>query len=390
MGAVALGLAGADLLRSHLFGGFPWVLLGHIWLETPALHSAAVWGAPGLGLFTQAAALALALAARPDGAAGLRARLGAGALGLGLVALPLALGALLGARPIPVPDIVQLPVRIVQPNADQALKWDPAAREIFWQRLLAAGAPLGSSGQGTLVIWPESAVPFFLEDSAPERAAIATAAAGAEVLLGIQRMEGLRYFNTLALLDPTGAVAAVYDKHHLVPFGEFMPFGDQLAAWFGITAFAAQEGAGFTPGPGPHLIETVAGPILPLICYEAVFPGVIRAAPARPRALVIATNDAWFGTLSGPYQHLSLARLRAAEFGLPVLRAANTGISAVIDARGRVLEQLPLGVHGHLDAVLPVALPPTPYARWGDWPMLALLLGAIVWLGWRRLGMLWH
>jgi apolipoprotein N-acyltransferase len=106
--------------------------------------------------------------------------------------------------------------------------------------------------------------------------------------------------------------------------------------------------------------------------------------------LVIATNDAWFGTLSGPYQHLSLARLRAAEFGLPVLRAANTGISAVIDARGRVLAQLPLGVHGHLDAVLPAALPPTPYARWGDWPMLALLLGAILWLGRRRLGMLWH
>lgn len=369
--AVALGLGVADLVRSHLFGGFPWVLLGHIWLETPVVQTAAIWGAPGLGLLTLGVALTLA---RLGACAQRRGLWAAGVVALTL--LPWLWGGARLGQPLP-PD-TGAKVRLVQPDADQALKWDPAARETFWQRLLAGtAAPMPDGGRPDLIIWPESAVPFLLNDSAPERLRIAQAAAGAQVLLGIQRSEGFRYFNTMALLDPAGEVAATYDKHHLVPFGEFIPFGDQMLAWFGITAFAAQEGAGFTPGPGPLLIDTRAGAILPLICYEAVFPAAIRAAPARPAALVQATNDAWFGRLSGPYQHLSLARLRAVEFGLPMLRAANTGVSAVIDARGRVLTSLGLGAEGHLDAPLPAALPPTPYARFGDGPVHLALMAAL-------------
>lgn len=273
----------------------------------------------------------------------------------------------------------------MQPDARQDLKWDPEARAIFWQRLLAGTqAPTKQGGRPDLIVWPESAVQFLLEDSAEERAQIAQAAGGAQVLLGIQRSQDMRYFNAMALLDPAGNILSVYDKHHLVPFGEYIPFGDLMLAWFGVEAFAARLGAGFTPGPGPALMSAGrVGNIVPLICYEVVFAGAIRAAGVRPDVLVQATNDAWFGKISGPYQHLALARLRAVEFGLPMLRAANTGISAVIDARGRVLAQLDLDQQGHLDAALPGALPPTPYARWGDLPVyLVVLLGWVV-LVWR-------
>jgi len=152
-----------------------------------------------------------------------------------------------------------------------------------------------------------------------------------------------------------------------------MPAGDLLGQ-LGIGAFAARQGNGYSSGSGPALLDLgPLGHVLPLICYEAVFPQDLNAAPGRAGWILQATNDAWFGSLSGPYQHLAQARLRAIEQGLPLVRAANTGVSAVIDAKGRVLASLPLNTDGVLDAPLPAAYPPTPYARTGDWPLLALL-----------------
>jgi apolipoprotein N-acyltransferase len=154
-----------------------------------------------------------------------------------------------------------------------------------------------------------------------------------------------------------------------------MPFGDMLAH-AGIRGFAVREGWGYSAGPGPQVLDLgAAGRVLPLICYEAVFPRNIAAAPERPMWILQITNDGWFGEVSGPFQHLAQARLRAVEFGLPVLRAANTGVSAVIDAHGRLRATLPLGTHGAIDAFVPRPLAPTPYARAGDGP-LALLLAA--------------
>jgi apolipoprotein N-acyltransferase len=200
------------------------------------------------------------------------------------------------------------------------------------------------------------------------------------VAFGIQRVDGNRGYNTLAVVDQTGRLTQLYDKHHLVPFGEYIPFGDIAYDLFGITAFAAQQGAGYSAGPGAAVLDLgpKLGRILPLICYEAVFPQDLRAAPIRADWILHITNDAWFGTLTGPWQHLAQARLRAIEQGLPLLRAANTGVSAVIDARGRVVAKIPLGRAAFIDAALPPPLPPTLYARHGDLPLVLLLLGTVL------------
>jgi apolipoprotein N-acyltransferase len=172
-------------------------------------------------------------------------------------------------------------------------------------------------------------------------------------------------------------VSQTYDKHHLVPFGEYMPLGDLAYEWFGLSAFAAQHGAGYTAGTGPKLLDfgPVMGRALPLICYEAVFPQDVNAAPERPDWLLQITNDAWFGTRSGPFQHADQARMRAIEQGLPLIRVANTGVTAVYDALGREVAALPFGTQGHLDTALPAALGPTWFSRFGTWPVLVLLAG---------------
>lgn len=376
--ALALALAAAELVRGVVLTGFPWAQPGHIWAETPLLQAAAVVGATGLTALTLlAAALPRVLAGALPGGAGAGAVLGAALAAAGLGAVALWGGARLAA-PLP-PPAAEVTVRIVQPNAAQHLKWQPDMARLFFERHLAltAAPPAAPGGRAPdLVLWSETAVPFALDGRAEVAGALARmarAAGGAPLVFGVQRAEGEAWFNALALLDPAGEVAAVYDKHHLVPFGEYIPFGEALSA-LGIRGFAVREGYGFAPGPGPRILDLgAAGRALPLICYEAVFPASIRGAPERPDWLFQATNDGWFGEVSGPYQHLAQARFRAVEFGLPLLRAANTGISAAIDAHGRVLAALPLGVEGLLDVALPAALPPTPYARAGEAPLLALL-----------------
>jgi apolipoprotein N-acyltransferase len=267
-------------------------------------------------------------------------------------------------------------VRLVQPNAAQHLKWDPdLALEFFLRQVgFTAAAPPTGAPRPALVVWPEVAVPYALDraDAALER--IAAAAQGAEVALGIQRQDDAgRWFNAMVRLDETGRLADVYDKHHLVPFGEYMPFADLFARW-GIFGLAANLAGGFTPGPGPRLVDFgPVGRVLPLICYEVIFPRGIARAGARPDLLLQLTNDAWFGEVSGPWQHLAQARLRAVEQGLPLMRAANTGISAGFDPWGRELGRIALGTAGFVDLPLPRPLPPTPYARWGDWPVLPAL-----------------
>ncbi len=212
---------------------------------------------------------------------------------------------------------------------------------------------------------------------APSVAGMITAASGGRpVAVGIQREAAGRFYNSLRVLQGDGAEAARYDKHHLVPFGEYLPFGDLAYRWFGITAFAAQTGAAYSAGPGPAVLDLGRfGKVLPLICYEAIFPRGVNRAPERADWMLQVTNDAWFGVWSGPFQHFDQARLRAVEQGLPLVRVANTGVTAVIDARGRVEADLPFGEMAVLDATIPGALPPTLYARWGDLPVWLLLAG---------------
>ena len=365
--ALALALLVSDWLRGWVFTGLPWALTGHVWIDTPAGQIAAWLGAPGLSALTLAAALLPVLGSTHRGiatGAGLSAALIALAWGAGLARL---------AQPLPA-DRAQI-VRLVQPNADQTLKWDPFWAPQFYDRLTALSAlpldPALGEGRPDLVIWPETAVPFLLNEAGPALQDIA-AQSGATTLVGIQRSDGAAWFNSLAEFTPDARIGAVYDKFHLVPFGEYIPWGDALAR-FGITAFAAQHGNGYSRGPGPQVMAVEGLPLFqPLICYEAIFERHLLRGQ-RPEWILQVTNDAWFGTWSGPYQHLAQARLRAIQSGLPLLRAANTGVSAVIDARGGLRATLALNRDGVLDAALPGALPPTLWWRWGDLPMLALM-----------------
>ncbi|MCZ0960196.1 apolipoprotein N-acyltransferase [Paracoccus benzoatiresistens] len=359
--AIASALVLSDWLRGWIFTGLPWSLTGHVWIDTPVAQTAAWTGAIGLSLMT------LVLAVLPS----LLRLVPAVVLALALTGGLWLAGTNRLSQPLP-PD-TQTAVRIVQPNAQQHLKWDPEWAAIFFQRLLDLSA---APGRRDLVIWPETAVNFLLEDAGPVLPAMAQAA-GAPLVMGIQRRDGSRYYNSLVTLNPDATVGEVYDKFHLVPFGEYIPWGDALAR-IGITAFAAQQGNGYSAGPGPAFMSAPGAPAFqPLICYEAIFPQHLRGLGRRPEWLLQATNDAWFGQFSGPYQHLAQARLRAIESGLPLIRAANTGISAVIDPHGRIRQSLGLGVEGKIDAALPKALAETPWMKWGNTPVVLLTLLAL-------------
>lgn len=370
--AFATALAGAELARGYVLTGFPWALPGHVWIDTPVAQAAALVGPYGLTLATLLVAAGLA-SLRPVPAL----------LAVALVAAGWAHGS--WRLTLPEPPAPGVTLRLVQPNAEQKLKWDPDLARDHLDRLLVNTAV---PPRPDLTIWPETALPYLVEDGSMLPDLIAQAGQGAPVLIGYQRVEGDRAWNSLGLVTPEGQLQPAYDKHHLVPFGEYIPLGDLAFDWFGIRAFAAQVGEGYSAGPaaitldlGPRL-----GRALPLICYEAVFPQSLRVPGPRAGWILQATNDAWFGTWTGPWQHLAQARFRAIEQGLPLARVANTGITAMIDARGRITAELPFASEGHLDAALPGALPPTPYARWGEIPVLLALAGlaVIAWLLSRR------
>ncbi|MGY3668502.1 apolipoprotein N-acyltransferase [Marinovum sp. KMM 9989] len=375
---LALALTLVELARGYVLTGFPWALVGYIWTDTDFAHLAAVVGPYGLTALTFAmAALPVFLWQRFEAH---RAWPKAGKV----FGLTVGLGGLLwyGAVTIDArvaPDTAaDAPVlRLIQPNAPQDQKWDRDMIPVFFNRMVEFSA---QGPRPDLILWPESAVPVLLEEAADTLAYISEELGGVPLLLGIQRSEGRNYYNSAVVVDETGTAGQVYDKFHLVPFGEYMPFP---AFWerLGIAGLAARVDTGYSAGPGPQLLDLGFATALPLICYEAVFPQYARHTP-RPDVMIQLTNDAWFGALTGPYQHLSQARMRAIESGLPMVRVANTGVSAVIDAKGRVLNALPLGEAGYLDVRLPAALPPTVYARTGDLPLLVLLvllaMGAIL------------
>lgn len=353
--------AGVEMLRAYVFTGFPWATPAQAMVDVIAGQSLAWIGPHGLNLALMTVAyLSVIVEKRP--------------LLMGMaVWVPTSLVVVLPPM-APAAAISPTVLRLVQPNAPQHEKWDPDKIGIFYDRQLSFTAAPAQGQAPDAILWPETAIPWSLNRSAMILEEISFAARGTPVILGAQRSEGARYYNALVLLGPQGEVAQIYDKHHLVPFGEYVPLGD-FAARFGIYGLAPQHGAGFSAGPGPQLMDL--GPLgraLPLICYEAVFAHDVNAAPARPDFIIHATNDAWFGTHAGPQQHLAQARMRAIEQGLPVARAANTGISAMIDPQGRILHSIGMGQAGFVDAALPLPMAPTLYSRTGDGPVALLLL----------------
>ena len=354
----------AELIRAYIFTGFPWAMPSQALVDGIAGQGLSWTGPYLLNLFMVAVAVALA----QQGTWAVRGAQAALALGCAFVLATPQTGAAPATEDRPT-------IRLIQPNAAQRDKWDPEQIPTFFERQLALSAapPKDAGPAPDLVIWSETAIPWALDLAGTALAEISTAS-GAPVVLGVQRRGPTRFYNSLVVLGQGGLVEQTYDKHHLVPFGEYMPFGDTLAQ-FGIHGLASREGNGYSAGPGAQVLDFGAlGKALPLICYEAVFAHDVNAAPERPAFLIQITNDAWFGKGAGPKQHLAQARMRAIEQGLPMARAANTGISAMIDPKGHITASLPLNAAGFVDARLPAPLPPTLYSRTGDLPFAVLLL----------------
>lgn len=366
-----------ELARGHVLTGFPWNQWGSVWaFAALPLQAAAYVGAAGLGLATLVAA---GLAAVPGWRPGLA--------GLGLLALLGLVGFARLLAPEPAPQPVRL--AIVQGNIPQSHKWDDALRAQHFRKYLgltfeAFRTETGLPGR-PVAIWPETASPYLLDtDEVARRLAADTLPEGGVLIAGAPRIErrpdgpqpGFAIWNSLHVIGSLGETLARYDKHHLVPFGEYVPLRRFLPL-----ETVVRGNVDFSAGDGPSTIATtLLPPFSPLICYEIIFPGRVVDPRARPEWLVTITNDAWFGHSAGPYQHLAAARLRAVEEGLPVARAANTGISAIFDARGRIVARLGLGMTGIVHGPLPAALPPTLFARGGE-SIALLLAGLCVGLG---------
>ncbi|WP_082524039.1 apolipoprotein N-acyltransferase [Methylobacterium sp. Leaf399] len=395
--ALGVGLAASEWLRGHLFTGFPWNSLGmalgqNLWL----MQGAALFGLYGLTLLAVLIAAAPATLADDAGAGGRYGPSATAAVGLAALA---AFGAWrLPAAPDPTVPGVRL--RLMQPNLPQDAKFRPENREDILDRYIelsdrAAAPDRTGLSDVTHVIWPESAFPFLIQRDPRALARIAAALPpGKHLITGAARVEEPlpgekpRFFNSILTLSAGATLGDVYDKVHLVPFGEYLPAPlDAALRAVGLRQFVAIPG-GFTPGPrASQRIMTVPGlpPIAATICYEAIFPGAIvpvappGAPPAVPGFILNLTNDAWFGDTPGPRQHFAQARLRTVEEGLPLVRDANTGLSAVVDGHGRITASLPLGVEGVLDAALPARLSGrTLYAALGDIPFAVMLAGCLV------------
>ena len=379
----AIAWTAAEWVRGHAFTGLPWNLIGSTWAGgfpggLAMLQTAAWVGIYGLSFVTVLAASLPALLAAPSQspvpAGGRRTP---AVIAMLLILVPGICGAVRLATSPTADSGIWL--RLVQPSIPQTTKWEPRAAEANFQRLLhLSAAP--AIHPITAIVWPEAATPFILERDAVHRREIAAIAPeGGYVIVGTLRANAspdpvVRVWNSVEVLNSGADIVAYYDKAHLVPFGEYIPMRDALP-FKKITAGSIDLSA----GPGPR---TIALPGLPafttLICYEAIFPGVIVDHTDRPAWMLNLTNDAWYGRSSGPYQHLASARTRSVEEGLPMIRVANNGVSAVIDPVGRVRAKIDLDAVGYADVMLPAPGDRTLYARFGDWALaVILLLGAL-------------
>jgi apolipoprotein N-acyltransferase len=364
-----------EWLRGHLLTGFPWAVPGLVAERMGGVaQSVSVVGMTGMTL------IVLLWAAAP--AAYLRYRNRMGAVTAVAIVATLPVIWLLGLQRVAVhpPQYVDgVALRIVQPNISQDDKWraDNASR-IFDDLLAFSGAPARDGRVPSHIIWPESAVPFLLDESDGGRTALAqTLGAGQMLITGAIRRArpdpSADYFTSILVFDDTAHLVSTYDKWRLVPGGEFLPFAWLLEP-IGFQRLVSLPGS-FAAGTGPKSLEIPgAGRAGPIICYEVIFPDRLIATEPRPNWILNVTNDGWFGNSVGPYQHLAQARLRAIEQGLPLVRSANTGISAVFDGVGRAIAMAPLSVPSVIDSSLPQALPATLYARSGDALMWALVV----------------
>lgn len=370
--SLAAGFGVAEWLRGWVLTGLPWNPIGFAAMPVPLLmQSAHAVGALAMN------ALAVFVFALPALLAGTRHGRLALALGLALAAAHLGYGAWRLQTP-QTGEARHLSVRIVQPAVDLSEKWDGAVRDrVFATTLDLSRGPAASGGKPPdLVLWPETAVPFFFTERPDALAAIGDMLGDGQLLLaGAVRGEGdlssddARFYNAIVAVDPNGAIVDAVDKVHLVPFGEYVPFAALLAR-AGFTQFVAGP-MNFAAGSLRHPLALPGGIRgVPFICYEVIFPEEVARDAAGADLILNITNDAWFGDTPGPYQHFRQLQLRAVETGLPAIRAANNGISGVIDSRGRVLDALALNERGWIDADVTIHPP--------DSPIFSAFLSAVV------------
>ncbi len=383
---LALCLTISEWLRGHLFTGFPWNAYGYALTGQLGLAQSAslvgLWGLTFLAVFVFASPASLA-----DEPEETPRRWLAPAAGIAILVAFAVYGSVrLGQTPTSFVPGVRL--RIMQPNLPQDEKFNYSAKQQVMSRYLAlsdraTGPDRMGIGDVTHLIWPESAFPFFLTREPDALAQIAGLLAKGTVLItgGVRPAEpagggrGSRAYNSAYVIDRQGSLIGVYDKVHLVPFGEYLPF-QRILESIGLMQLTKVAG-GFVAGDRRRPLTVPGAPsVLPLICYEIAFPDEAVPRGERPGWLLNLTNDGWFGNSTGPYQHFQQARVRAIEHGLPLVRAANTGISAVVDALGRIVKELPLGAEGVIDAPLPQPVDPPPYVQFGDWVLGVMLAAA--------------
>ena len=371
-----------EWVRGHFLTGFPWNLLGYTWLfSDEMLQVTSVIGIYGLTILT------ILLGCVPYLVFKHGRFVDAGAI-LG-VFVGVAVFGILRLQDTPTQFHENVMLRIVQPNISQDLKWDVDKVRANYLKVLKLSTqqPATDHTKITHVIWPESAIPFYLEENTWRREEIMSKLPEGSILLtgGLRRAFDNRIlsqiWNSFLAIGPEKRVLATYDKSHLVPFGEYVP----LRQWLpGLVTKITYGSLDFSPGPGPQTLEIKnTPPFSPLICYEGIFPGKVTSTHSlkhggRPQWMLNVTNDAWYGTTSGPFQHFGIIRVRAVEEGVPMVRAANTGVSGIFDAYGRVHHELGLNKQGFIDAPLPKPLStPTFYAQYKDlsfWVILLLML----------------
>jgi apolipoprotein N-acyltransferase len=352
-----------EWIRTWIFTGFPWLAVGYSQTDGPLAGFAPLLGVLGLGALLVGTAASLEFLRTAQG------RWRSGVL-LALIFLWVA-GFALRFHAWTQPAGPAVAVALVQGNIPQEDKWDQNRADQILQRYQALTQPL----LGTpIIVWPEAALPQVYHELAGTyltRLQVAAAAAGSEIVLGLLRFDPERrvYLNSVLAL---GLDRQFYDKRHLVPFGEYFPVPDFIRHQMQMLDMPYSDlGAGEAQ---PELLRLHGLPVATFICYEAVFGHeVIRDLPAA-QLLVNVSNDAWFGRSFAPYQHFQIARMRAVETGRDLLRATNTGITALVDATGRVQGQLPSFEVGVLRGEVVPRTGATPYVRWGDWPVLAWLV----------------
>lgn len=360
---IAFSLTLGEFIRSFALTGFPWGLVGYIWLDTPLAQLAAWIGPLGLtGLTFFAVALPFSI------------NNGYKVLSIFSIILLVLTSTLFFRLENYEKSFSEKVVRLVQPNAIQEKKWDPNFAPIYFKKLLSFSSEKVEKNLD-LIVWPETAIVPWLNDANKELKIISKSIPeGTDLIFGIRRSEKNKIFNSLILLDSHGAVKAKYDKYHLVPFGEYVPLfkflSDQNILFQNNFNFF-----GFSSGRGPEAIFSKIGLIRPLICYEAIFFQEINT-DVRPNFLVNLTNDGWLGSWAGPEQHLQQLRMRAIEQGLPVIRSANTGISAVIDPYGKVVNSIPINSEGYVDVELPSGLVETFYSKVGE---IIFVISLFIW-----------